>query len=126
MIGRRLTEEEVAAYDVVSPERARKVRVVSFSLLPPRATATTLGTVILLRPSGRGDSTLLAHELVHVRQWSELGIAGFLRRYLVAYARNLVQLRRHRLAYLAIPLEAEARQQAHAWHDRSAMGLQER
>ena len=38
----------------------------------------TLGRVILLRRDHAGDEALLAHELVHVRQWRELGPVRFL------------------------------------------------
>jgi hypothetical protein len=119
VIGRRLTEAEVAAYDVVDPERARKVRIVAFRILPPHTAAMTLDTVILLGPSGRSNAVLLAHELVHVRQWGEFGIAGFLRHYLAEYTRNLVRLRQHHLAYLSIPLESQARDEADSWRDRT-------
>jgi hypothetical protein len=118
VIGRRLTESELATYDIIAPELSRKVRIVAFPVLPPRASAMTVGSTILVRPARRGDAVLLAHELVHVRQWAELGRLGFLRRYLTDYGQNLVRLRRHRAAYLAIPLESEARSEAHAWRDR--------
>jgi hypothetical protein len=52
---------------------------------------------------------LLAHELVHVRQWRELGAARFLWRYLGAYARGRAAGLGHQRAYEAIPLEVEAR-----------------
>jgi hypothetical protein len=116
VLGRRLTDAEVSAYGVIlAAARARKVRVVGFPVLPPRATAMTVDTVILVRPQGRDDAVLLAHELVHVRQWGELGVVGFLRRYVAAYVRNLVRLRRHHDAYLAIPLESQAREEARQW-----------
>lgn len=76
----------------------------------------TIGHTILVRPGREDDEALLAHELVHVRQWAELGPVGFLARYLGAYFRNLARLRNHMAAYRAIPLEAEARAAAEAWH----------
>jgi hypothetical protein len=63
-----------------------------------------------------GRSTLIAHELVHVRQFTEMGRLYFLVRYLGAYLRNLAKLRNHRRAYLAIPEEREAYARAAAWH----------
>jgi hypothetical protein len=69
----------------------------------------TLGRVILLRRDHAGDTALLAHELVHVRQWRELGGARFLWRYLGAYFQGRAAGLGHQRAYEAIPLEVEAR-----------------
>jgi hypothetical protein len=63
--------------------------------------------VVLTRRDGPG--LLLVHELIHVRQWHELGIARFLWRYLAAYLSGRMRGLGHRGAYLAIPLEVEAR-----------------
>ena len=52
----------------------------------PGASATTLGRFIFLRESAVGSERLMRHELVHVRQWHRLGVAGFGIRYLGAYA----------------------------------------
>jgi hypothetical protein len=61
-----------------------------------------------------GDSLRLAglvtHELVHVRQWRELGTVRFLRRYVAEYLRGRRNGLDHSQAYLAISLEKEARQ----------------
>ncbi|MGH8998990.1 MAG: hypothetical protein ACRDY7_06315, partial [Acidimicrobiia bacterium] len=35
----------------------------------------TLGRFVLVRRDHLGDEPLLAHELVHVRQWRDLGVA---------------------------------------------------
>ncbi len=51
---------------------------------------------------------LLAHELVHVRQWRELGTLRFLGRYLGEYLRARFAGRSHADAYRAISLEREA------------------
>jgi hypothetical protein len=60
-----------------------------------------------------GDSSRLArlvgHELVHVRQWQQLGTVRFLRRYLADYLRGRRAGLDHNRAYLAISLEMEAR-----------------
>ena len=61
---------------------------------------------------------ILAHELVHVRQYAEAGFVVFLTRYLRDYVRGLIRLRNHRRAYLAIPSEVEARAEARAWKQR--------
>lgn len=76
--------------------------------------AMTLPWAIYVRPEVlTGDrrrlAHLLFHELVHVRQWRALGVAGFVRSYLTGYLRARRQGLGHFQAYLAIPLEAEAR-----------------
>src|SRR5436190_1536926 len=44
----------------------------------------TLGRWVLVRRGHEHDRGLIAHELVHVRQWRELGAVRFLVRYLGA------------------------------------------
>ena len=79
-IGRKLKEAEVDAYDVLPLELAKKVWVFQLPKLRGPFAGITLGRLVLVaRPVGeKGTSKLLAHELVHVRQWSELGFAGYL------------------------------------------------
>ena len=89
-----------------------RARIVDVPWLMPGVAAMTLGPVILLRRDHRGDDALLAHELVHVRQWRELGAARFLGRYLGAYVRGRAGGLGHQQAYEAIPLEVEARELA--------------
>jgi len=114
---RRLTPDELARFDHVPSALTEGVRIVEVPFLSPGADAMTLGRIVLVR-SGHGDSErLLAHELVHVQQWSRLGVVGFLGSYLAAYAQNLVRLRDHHAAYLAIPLEVEARDRARRWYE---------
>lgn len=116
---RSLSAVELAAYDHVPPAVAARVRVQRVPVLPPGADGMTLGRLVLVRrddPADRtGRRTLLAHELVHARQWAELGTGPFLWRYGRGYAVNLRRLRRHRDAYLAIPLEVQARAEADRW-----------
>ena len=114
---RRLTPAEIAGYDLVSPELARRARVQKVPVLTPGVDGMTLGRLILLRRDDdrSGRRVLLAHELVHVEQYDRLGAARFLRRYLSEYVANLVRLRNHRQAYLAISLEADARAEAARW-----------
>lgn len=79
---------------------------------PPGAAAITLGRLVIVsrRASARDDlGDLLTHELVHVRQWQELGVARFLWRYLSSYARWRLRGYGHWAAYRRIPLEIEAR-----------------
>ncbi len=80
----------------------------------------TIGTVVLLcRDDDRtGRRELIAHELVHVGQYIELGFFGFLIRYGRDYLRCLARHRRHAEAYLAIPAEVDARRQARSWAQR--------
>ncbi len=118
---RRLTPREIARYDLVPADIARRARVQKVPVLSPGMHGMTLGRVILVLrdddPSGR--RTLLAHELVHVEQYAQLGTTRFLWRYLGEYARNLWRLRSHRRAYLAISFEAEARAAAEGWRSKS-------
>ena len=99
-------------FPLVPRADVERARIVDVPCLTPGVAAMTLGPVILLRTGHRGDEALLAHELVHVRQWRELGAARFLWRYLGAYARGRLAGLGHQRAYEAIPLEAEARELA--------------
>jgi hypothetical protein len=74
----------------------------------PGASATTLGSLILVRESAAENAQLMRHERVHVRQWRELGLFGFLRRYLGAYFHWRLRGYPHWGAYRRIPLEIEA------------------
>ncbi len=74
----------------------------------PGALATTLGSVIFMRERGVGNEKLLHHELEHVRQWREFGVAGFLRRYLGAYLGWRLRAYPHWGAYRRVPFEIEA------------------
>ncbi len=114
---RRLSEAELDCYDLVPRWVARRARLVRVAVLPPGCAALTSGRVVFLRrdePTD-GTSTLIAHELVHVRQFAEMGRLYFLIRYLGPYARNLAGLRNHHRAYLAIPAEQEAYRLAASW-----------
>lgn len=121
---RRLTPQEIAGYDLVPAEVARRARVQKVPRLAPGAHGMTVGRFILvLRDDDRsGRRVLLAHELVHVEQYARLGAARFLWRYLREYFANLVRLRSHRQAYLAISAEAEARAAAARWAERTSGG----
>jgi hypothetical protein len=77
--------------------------------------AMTLPWGIYVRPETLGGdparlAKLLSHELVHVRQWRELGTIGFLRRYLGDYWSGRRKGLGHNEAYLAIRFEREARE----------------
>lgn len=83
-------------------------------LVAPGAAATTLGPFVLIRPDAVGSDRLRAHELVHVRQWRQLGVPGFLVRYLAGYLRWRLRGYPHWAAYRRIPLEIEADWEARA------------
>ena len=116
---RRLEGPELTSYDL-EPDLAARVRIVRVPFLPSGSAGMTLGRFVLLTSDvdRSGERELLAHELVHVRQYAEAGFVVFLARYLRDYVRGLVRLRNHRQAYLAIPTEVEARAEARAWKQR--------
>lgn len=99
-------------FPLVPPADVARARIVVVPWLTPGVAAMTVGRLILLRRDQRRDAALLAHELVHVRQWRELGPGRFLWRYLGAYVRGRMAGLGHRRAYEAIPLEVEARELA--------------
>lgn len=87
--------------------------------------AMTLRTTIYVRADvlDRDPATLgslIVHELVHVQQWSRLGMVRFLWSYLIVYVRGRLTGLSHRAAYRAIPLEVEAREVAN--HLRGPIG----
>jgi hypothetical protein len=84
-------------------------RVIVVPMLQPGVDAMTLDRWIFVRRGHEHDERLLTHELVHVRQWRERGVVRFLREYLGAYFAGRRRGLNHREAYLAIPLEQEAR-----------------
>ena len=114
---RELDDDEVSSFDHISDGLCRRVKLIRTNLLPPAADGMTIGRFVFLRSDVNRDGTreLLAHELVHVRQYAEYGLVGFLMRYLRDYVRGLWTHKRHRAAYLAIPAEVEAREEAHRW-----------
>lgn len=79
--------------------------------MPPGSAAITLGRLIIVR-RGAADERLMRHELVHVRQWRELGVLRFLVQYLGAYLRGRWDGYGHREAYRRIPLEVQAEHEA--------------
>jgi hypothetical protein len=114
-VARSLSTVEVARYDHLPPAVLRRARLHRVPWLASGAHGMTVGRHVLLVRGHEASPPLLAHELVHVRQYADRGTVRFLVRYLADYARNLVRLRNHREAYLAIPAEVEARHQAERW-----------
>jgi hypothetical protein len=106
---RRLSADERRRFTHVPTRDLDRARLLTVPVLTPGVAGMTLGRWILLRRGHEHDRDLIAHELVHVRQWRELGAARFLARYLGAYARGRWRRLGHKAAYEAIPLEVEAR-----------------
>ena len=76
--------------------------------------AMTVASTIYLRPGLEGTdpdvlARLLVHELVHVRQWRELGRIRFVARYVGDYLRHRLRGLSHPDAYASIRYEVEAR-----------------
>ncbi len=117
---RRLEGPEISGYDVIPNAVAKRVRIVQVPTLAAGADGMTFGPFIFLRRDDdrSGTRELIAHELVHVHQFVELGPRRFLTRYVLDYLRALRRLRNHNEAYLAIPFEVEARDIAHQWAGR--------
>jgi hypothetical protein len=80
--------------------------------VPGGAAAITIGSWVSVRKRSAGNEHLLRHELVHVRQWRELGFFGFLRIYLLSYGYWRLKGYGHWAAYRRIPLEVEAEWEA--------------
>ncbi len=83
-------------------------------LWPADVSAMALPRVVYVRrrvlgadPADLGG--MLVHELVHIWQWSNLGVARFLWRYLSDYLGGRLRGLSHAPAYRAISLETEAR-----------------
>ena len=109
---RPLDTREREQFTHVPGRDLERARLVVVPVLSPGVAGMTLGRWVLLRRGHERNRALIAHELVHVRQWRELGAVRFLARYLGAYGRGRWRGLGHRGAYEAIPLEAEAREVA--------------
>ncbi len=89
-------------------EKRDGYRLVVGGLVPPQAEAITLGRTIFVRQRSAEHAGLMAHELVHVRQFRELGTARFLVGYVGSYLRFRLNGYGHMASYRRIPLEVEA------------------
>lgn len=89
-------------------ERREGYTLVVGGPVPPGAAAITIGRFVSVRAGWAHDEALLRHELVHVRQWRELGVVRFAAQYLTAYARGRLRGLSHWESYRQIPLEREA------------------
>ncbi len=117
MVGRSLTPSEIDGYDHVDGDLLASVRILRVPFLSPGTSGMALGGLVMLTDDSdrSGRSPLMAHELVHVKQFAERGRTSFLLDYLRHYFRGLMKFRNHREAYLAIPAEVEARNATKAW-----------
>ena len=95
-------------------------RLARFLTWVARADGLTLGRWVFLSMATWGEletgsrraRVLLAHELVHVKQYRRLGWMRFLSRYLGEYFAGRRRGLPHRQAYRAISLEREARERS--------------
>jgi hypothetical protein len=87
----------------------KRARIVVVPFLLPGIAGTTVGRWVLIARGHERDKRLLAHELVHVGQWQELGAVRFVLTYLGAYVSGRLRGLGHLAAYEAIPQEREAR-----------------
>lgn len=125
---RQLAAPEIESLQHIPVSLLRRVRLVRTNFLPPAADGMTIGRFIFLRGDKilDGPNTLLAHELVHVRQFFEQGPVRFIYRYLSDYLTNLIRLKNHHQAYLQIPFEIEAREEAAGWEELTRLREEER
>jgi len=114
---RSLTPAEIKAYDLIPESIARRARVITIPKPPGPFQGFAVGrNVWLTKPvEADGNSALLAHELVHLRQWNELGVVGFSVRYLQDFFKGVRTHRNWMKAYSNINAEAEARQLTRDW-----------
>jgi len=114
---RRLNQVELDRYTHIPRALAERVRIHEIPALPGSYVGITLGRRVVLATDVPDDGTslLMAHELVHVRQWWEQGAFGFVRRYVVGFVRSLPSTRSWNASYRAIPAEVEARTEAAIW-----------
>lgn len=115
--GRRLNAVELEHYTLIPRALAERVRVYEIPSLPGSYVGITLGRHVFLATdvADDGQSLLLAHELVHTRQWHEQGVVGFGRRYVGAFVRSVLRTHSWNESYRAIPAEVEAREDADRW-----------
>ena len=85
--------------------------------LAPGADGMTIGRFVMVRKGHEDSDYLIAHELVHVRQYRERGFLGFLRRYLGRYLVLRLDGWGHDAAYRRLPEEIEA-----DWEARRSLG----
>ena len=72
--------------------------------------AITIWPFIFVRPIMAENKRLLQHEEIHIRQYNELAVVGFLMIYVFDWLRGLVKYKDTTQAYLMIRFEQEARE----------------
>lgn len=119
-IGRELSETELSSYDLIDRPLAESVRVINVPFVPGGYAGITFGRFIYLAKPipPDGTSTLLAHELVHVGQYFEIGIPRYIYLYLKSFFPDLFRMKNWNQAYRAIPFEIDARQVTSRWQRR--------
>jgi len=111
---RRLNTTEIHYYDLVPPFVALTARFVHIPFL--WADGVTLGRYVFLRDGfDETSSHIIAHELVHVRQYRNQGVTRFLAAYFAQYAQFRFAGYPHRLAYLHLDAEHSARELVNKW-----------
>lgn len=107
-----LTDTGVA--DIADSVTVSRMPKILERLLGRGVHAITLGTSIYVRPDRYeslvqgNEAELLAHELVHARQWRDHGKVGFLAKYLSDYTRLRLLGLTHAQAYHGIGFEHAA------------------
>lgn len=77
-------------------------------MMPSWAIGQTWGEYVFVRPARRTDYTLLKHEVIHVKQWSEHGFL-FLPKYVIGYFQSW-RIHGRKQAYRFNRFEVEARE----------------
>ena len=108
-LGRPLTPDAQSRFAHVGAVDTGRVRIIVVPWLTPGVVAMTIDRFVLVRRGHEHDVALIAHELVHVEQWRELGVVRFLVRYLRDYVSGRRAGLSHWDAYRSIRFEAEAR-----------------
>ncbi len=100
----------------IAPERigVRPAPMIMRRLWGNGIQAMTIRGTIYVDPSflaghERPLGLLVVHELAHARQWVDLGVLSFLKRYISGYLKGRMSGLGHRDAYKELDLEAEAR-----------------
>ena len=123
-VSRPLNAAERSSYTHVRPDVLDRTRIKTLLWMPGSFQGITLGRYIYLTTPelDDGSSRLLAHELVHVQQYADIGIVRFYLRYLAYFGRGLRIQRKWMPAYRDIPAEVEARALTTEWFMRRAAG----
>jgi len=101
------TIERKAMVDSVIIHHEHFIPKLISKFLPYPITAIAIGSRIFCREEVVSRE-VLRHEMIHIDQQRELGMFGFLARYLGYYLLGLWRLRNHYEAYMMIPFEQEA------------------